>query len=105
MPAEVKTDVGYALHYAQVGKKHDNAKPLRGFGGSGVLEIVEDFDKKTYRAVYTVKFEKAIYVLHVFQKKSTKGIATPKQELDLIRTRLRQAEAHYTEHYGKAKGE
>lgn len=78
MPDEVKSDVGYALHYAQMGKKHDDAKPLKGFGGSSVLEIVEDFDTNTYRAVYTVKFEKAVYVLHVFQKKSTRGIATPK---------------------------
>jgi phage-related protein len=90
-PEEVKDAVGYALWLAQLGRKHPDAKPLRGFGGAGVLEMVEDFDGDTYRAVYTVRFESAVYVLHVFQKKSTRGIATAERDIDLIRKRLRDA--------------
>jgi phage-related protein len=71
------------------------AKPLKGFGGAGVLEILDDFDGDTYRAVYTVRFTGAVYVLHAFQKKSKHGIATPKAELNLIRQRLRQAREDY----------
>ncbi len=70
-----------------------NAKPLKGFGGAGVLEIVDSFAGDAYRAVYTVQLATAVYVLHAFQKKSTRGIATPQRELDLVRARLRQAEA------------
>jgi phage-related protein len=77
---------------AQLGLKAPFAKPLRGFGGAGVLEIVDDFDGETYRAVYTVRFAGAVYVLHAFQKKSKRGIATPKSELDLIEQRLRRAQ-------------
>lgn len=91
-PAEVRQDIGYALYFAQAGDKHPAAKPLKGFGGAGVLEVVEDFDGDTYRAVYTVKFSDAVYVLHAFQKKAKKGIATPKQDLELIRKRLQIAE-------------
>jgi phage-related protein len=91
-PAAVRRDIGYALYFAQAGDKHPAAKPLRGFGGAGVLEVVEDFDGDTYRAVYTVKFADVVYVLHVFQKKAKKGIATPKQDLELIRKRLQIAE-------------
>ena len=98
MPDEVQDVFGYALHQAQTGRKHDQAKPLKGFGSASVLEVVEDRRGDTYRAVYTVRFAAAIYVLHCFQKKSTKGIATPKRELEKIRDRLRVAEAH-------AKGE
>jgi phage-related protein len=76
--------MGDGLYLAQIGDKHDDAKPLKGFKGAGVLEIVDNFDGDTYRAVYTVKFESAVYVLHVFQKKSKSGIATPKQDIDLI---------------------
>lgn len=94
-PAEVKGVVGYALHLAQVGEKHPDAKPLKGFGSAKTLEVVEDHDGDTYRAVYTVKFEDVVYVLHCFQKKSKSGIATPKPDLDLIRDRLKQAEALY----------
>jgi len=94
MPDEVQDLFGYALHEAQIGKKHDQAKPLKGFGSAGVLEVVEDWRGDTYRAVYTVKFAASIYVLHCFQKKSTKGIATPKPDLDKIQARLRAAEAH-----------
>lgn len=70
---------------------------MRGFGGASVLEVVEDFDRSTYRAVYTVKFAGALYVLHVFQKKSKKGIKTPASEIELVRKRLKQAEEHYAE--------
>lgn len=96
-PAEVQNVVGYALHWAQRGGKSPDAKPLHGFGGAGVLEIVDDFDGNTYRAVYTVRFADVVYALHVFQKKSKKGIATPKQEVELVRARLKRAEAHYAE--------
>lgn len=82
---------GYALFLAQTGKRHPDAKPLKGFGGASVLEVVEDYRSDTYRAVYTVKFPEAVYVLHVFQKKAKHGIATPKQELELIKGRLKRA--------------
>ena len=85
---------GYALHLAQTGRKHDQAKPLKGFGGAGVLEVVEDFRSDTYRAAYTVKFGDAVYVLHCFQKKSSHGIGTPRPDIDLIRERLKAAEMH-----------
>lgn len=87
--------MGYALYQAQVGQKAPSAKPLRGFGGAGVLEIVEDHQGDTYRAVYTVSFSNLVYVLHAFQKKSKKGIATPKSDLDLINQRLQAAEQDY----------
>jgi phage-related protein len=91
-PAEVKDVVGYALYQAQLGRKVPSAKPLAGFGGARVLEIVEDHQTDTYRAVYTVKFSELIYVLHAFQKKSKKGIATAKSDMDLIKKRLKVAE-------------
>jgi len=94
-PGEVREVFGYGLFLAQSGSRHPDAKPLRGFGGAGVLELVEDNDGDTYRAVYTVKLAGAVYVLHAFQKKSRKGIATPKPDLDLIKERLRQARAHH----------
>lgn len=94
-PAEVKDVMGYALYQAQVGRKAPSAKPLTGFGGAGVLEIVEDHKTNTYRAVYTVKFSELVYVLHAFQKKSKKGIATPKPDIDLIKRRLKVAEEDY----------
>lgn len=94
MPDEVQDVFGYALHLAQAGSKHDQAKPLRGQGSAAVLEVVEDWHGDTYRAVYTVRFTAAVYVLHCFQKKATRGIATPKPELDLIAGRLKAAEAH-----------
>ncbi|HEY9641076.1 MAG TPA: type II toxin-antitoxin system RelE/ParE family toxin, partial [Coleofasciculaceae cyanobacterium] len=83
-PEDVRQTVGYALYLAQCGEKHPSAKPLKGFRGTGVLEVVEDFDGDTYRAVYTVKLAGVVYVLHAFQKKSKQGIATPKQDIDLI---------------------
>jgi phage-related protein len=87
MPGEVQDSFGYALHQAQIGKKHEQTKPLKGFGSAGVLEVVEDSGGGTFRAVYTVKFANAVYVLHCFQKKSTRGIATPKPDMDVIRER------------------
>lgn len=96
MPLGVKRVFGFALRMAQNGEKHEKAKPLTGdkdFKGSGVLEVVEDHDGDTYRAVYTVRFRNTIYVLHAFQKKSKKGIATPKADLDLIKRRLKVAAA------------
>ncbi len=95
LPRPVQRSMGFALRFAQAGAKLDSAKPLKGFTGAGVLEVVEDFDGDTYRAVYTVKFADAVYVLHCFQKKSKKGIATPKPVLSLIQKRLRFAEAQY----------
>ena len=94
-PREVQRTMGHALFEAQEGRKSPSAKPLSGFGGAGVLEIIEDFQTNTYRAVYTVKFEKRVYVLHSFQKKSKRGIATPKTEIELIKRRLKLAEEHY----------
>jgi phage-related protein len=87
--------IGHAIYEAQCGGEAPSAKALRGFGGRGVLEVVEDFDGDTYRAVYTVRFVGAIYVLHVFQKKSKRGITMPKTEIELIKTRLRAAQAHH----------
>ena len=92
-PDDVKYCIGFALHAAQKGGKHPDAKPLKGFKGAGVLEIVSDFDGNTFRAVYTVKIKGVIYVLHAFQKKSKKGIATPKAEIDKIKRRLREVES------------
>ena len=91
-PVEVKHVMGFALHLAQTGGKHVDAKPLKGFKGAGVLEVVEGHDGNAYRAVYTVRFANSVYVLHAFQKKSKKGIATPKAEIDLVRERLKRAE-------------
>jgi phage-related protein len=95
MPEEVQDTFGHALYLAQTGDKHRAAKPLKGFSGAGLLEVVEDYEGNTYRAVYTVRFGEAIYVLHVFQKKSKSGISTPKQEIDLIESRLKQAQEIY----------
>ena len=99
-PEPVRDAVGFALFRAQLGSKHPNAKPMKGFGGAGVLEIIDDHDGDTYRAVYTVRFAEAVYVLHAFQKKSKKRIATPTHELELIRARLKEAERRH-EHYLK----
>ncbi len=92
LPVPVRKFFGHALHFAQVGEQHESAKVLKGFGSAGVLELVEDEAGGTYRSVYTVRFAEAVFVLHCFQKKSKRGIATPKKELDIIRTRLRAAE-------------
>jgi len=94
----VQDEIGYALYFAQQGGRHPSAKVLKGFGGAGVLEIIEDDAGGTYRAVYTVKFAGAVYVLHVFQKKSKSGITTPRSEIELIHRRLAIAQSHYREH-------
>ena len=91
-PNEVRRAVGYALFAAQQGEKHEDAKVLKGFGDAAVLEVIARHDGDTFRAVYTVRFGEVVYVLHVFQKKSKRGIATPKKELELIRKRLKLAE-------------
>ncbi|MCE9548598.1 MAG: type II toxin-antitoxin system RelE/ParE family toxin [Planctomycetia bacterium] len=95
LPEAVKDVMGFALFEAQMGGKHIAAKPLKGFGGAGVLEIVEDDDGNTYRGVYTVKFSGVVYVLDVFQKKSKQGAKTPRQDIVRIKARLKAAEAHY----------
>ena len=92
-PADEQDAIGFALYFAQLGDKHPRAKPLRGFGGAGVLEIIEDHDGDTYRAVYTVMLRQAVYVLHVFQTKAKSGIATSKRDLDLTHRRLSEARA------------
>ena len=89
LPDEVKSEIGYALRRVQQGKKPENAKPLKGIAPS-VLEIVSDFRGNTFRAVYTVRFPRAVYVLHVFQKKSKRGIATPQREIKVVKKRLAQ---------------
>jgi phage-related protein len=91
LPAGVVDVFGYALHLAQMGDKHPQAKPLQGFGSTGVLEVVEDWHGNAYRAVYTVRYAARVFVLHVFQKKSKSAIATPKPDVDLIKTRLKAA--------------
>ena len=92
LPVSVRKFFGHALDFAQRGEQHNAAKVLKGFGGAGVLEIVENDQGNTYRAAYTVKFKEAVFVLHVFQKKSKSGIATPKPDIDIIRERLKVAE-------------
>jgi phage-related protein len=94
-PNDVKRRMGLALFEAQMGRKAAYAKPLKGYGGAGVLEVVDDFDGDSFRTVYTVRFAEAVYVLHAFQKKSKRSIATPKTELELIRLRLRRATEDY----------
>jgi phage-related protein len=96
-PRAVRIDIGHALFTAQEGRADPAAKPLKGFGGASVLEIVASHHGNAWRAVYTVRFHDAIYVLHVFQKKSTKGIATPTREIDLIKQRLAEAERDHRE--------
>lgn len=95
MPEDVKDIFGHAIDLAQAGGKHQDAKVLTGFGSAGVLEVVEDHQGDTFRAVYTVKFAGWVYVLHCFQKKSKSGIATPKQDMDLINTRLKAAKQDF----------
>jgi phage-related protein len=99
LPADVRRLFGFALSLAQAGDKHDStkAKVLKGFGGTGVLEVVEDDVGGTYRAVYTVKFAEAVFVLHCFHKKSKRGIAIPKEDMDIIHARLKIAEAYIRE--------
>jgi len=89
----VRGEMGFALYLAQCGEKHPKVKPLKGFGGAGVLEVAADWDGDTFRAVYTVRLAGTVYVLHVFQKKAKRGIATPRRDMDLIARRLKDAEA------------
>jgi phage-related protein len=96
-PEEVKDLMGFALYIAQRGEKHADAKPLRSFGGAGVLEVVSNFSGDTFRAVYTIRLAGRVYVLHAFQKKSKSGSKTPKSEIDLLRSRLRRAEQLHAE--------
>ncbi len=96
LPADVQDTIGFALYHAQRGEQHRDTKMMKGFG-PGVLEIIDDDAGGTYRAVYTVRFARAVYVLHVFQKKSKQGIKTPKRDVDLITKRLTDARLHYQE--------
>ena len=99
-PEEVKEDIGYALYRIQQAATPESVKRLKGLG-SGVLEVIEDFDGGAYRAVYTIKFEEAVYVLHCFQKKSKQGSETPPRDLELIRQRLKMAEEHHKADFGR----
>jgi len=101
-PAPVKDHIGTALSVAQFGGKHPSAKPWKG-QGPGVLEVVEDYDRATYRAVYTVRFEGAVYVLHAFQKKSPRGIRTSRPDVELVAERLRLAQRAYEARHDKAE--
>lgn len=100
-PLAVQSDMGYALGLAQLGGKHPKAKPWRG-EGAGVFEVVSDYAGGTFRTVYTVRFSRAVYLIHAFQKKSKTGTKTPKADVDLIGDRLKRAAQHYAEHYAKA---
>ena len=91
-PEPVQDHMGYALYVAQLGGKHRDAKPLTGFGGAAVVEVVSDYRSDTFRAVYTLRFAKMLYVLHAFQKKSKKGRETPKSDVELVGIRLKEAE-------------
>lgn len=97
MPEKVRSEFGHGLHQAQIGAIPSIGKVLSGFGGASVTELVLDHQGDTYRAVYTVRFKEVVIVLHAFQKKSKKGIKTPKQDIDLIRSRLKMAEEIYNE--------
>jgi phage-related protein len=101
-PEAVKDEMGNALGVAQFGGKHPSAKPWKG-QGPGLFELVEDYDRNTYRAVYTVRFREVIYVLHAFQKKSPKGIKTAQLDIDLVERRLRIAQLDYEARYGTTK--
>jgi phage-related protein len=96
-PEEVKEVMGYALHLAQTGEKHPGARPLQGYHGAGVLEIIDDFDGDTYRAVYTIRLAGRVYVLHAFQKKSHRGRQTDPKDIELVNQRLRKAEELHAE--------
>lgn len=100
-PKQIRAAFGFGLHLAQTGQHPPNAKPLKGFG-SGVVELLEDFDGDTYRAAYVVRFEQAVYVLHIFKKKSKRGSATPQPDIELIKRRLRDAEFDHIERMRKA---
>jgi phage-related protein len=100
-PEEVREVMGYALYLAQIGRKHPDAKPPKGFTGAVVMEVAEDHQGDTYRAVYTLTLSDVVYVLHAFQKKSKRGIATPQRDLDLIRQRLKRAQELHAQRQGE----
>jgi phage-related protein len=102
-PEPVKDTIGTALSFAQFGGKHPATKPWKGLG-PGVLEVVEDYDGDTYRAVYTVRFERMVYVLHAFQKKSPTGIRTARGDVEVVEHRLRTARADYEARFGPERG-
>ena len=99
LPRAVRVVIGSALYDAQRGEKPANAKPLKGFKGASVLEVIENYDGDTYRAVYTIKFRGVVYVLHCFKKKSKKGVSTPKPDIELINQRLKAAKDHHDAMY------
>jgi len=101
-PAQVQDDLGFQLYLAQTGQHPPSAKPLKGLG-SGTVELVDDFDGDTYRAVYTVRFGDAVYVLHAFKKKSKRGVKTPQPDIDLVKRRLRDAERDHAERFSKER--
>ena len=101
-PERAQDTLGFELFLAQTGQHPPSAKPLKGLG-SGVVELVEDFDKDTYRAVYTVRFGEAVYVLHAFKKKSKQGIKTPQRDIDLVKQRLKAAEQDHAQRFKKEK--
>ncbi|MDZ4654267.1 MAG: type II toxin-antitoxin system RelE/ParE family toxin [Coriobacteriia bacterium] len=103
-PDSVKQAMGFALFQAQCGGKHVQAKPLKGFKGGGVLEVVEDYDGDTFRTMYTVRFSDVVYVLHSFQKKAKKGTETPKHEIDIVKARLRMAAQLHEQRAKQKKG-
>lgn len=104
-PEDVRQVLGFALYTAQSGGKHIAAKPLQGYGGAGVLEVVNDYDGDTYRTVYTVRFTEAVYVLHASQKKSTRGVATPRREIEIVNARLELARQLHAQRLSSRKGD
>lgn len=103
LPEDVRAEIGHTLYEAQIGSMPSSVKPLKGYNGAGVLEVVENDDGDTYRAVYTVRHEGVLYVLHAFKKKSVKGKSTPKKELDVVEERLKKAREHYEANYAQKK--
>ncbi|WP_038380669.1 type II toxin-antitoxin system RelE/ParE family toxin [Bradyrhizobium elkanii] len=103
LPKGARAVFGYAILLAEKGMRHQDAKPLTGFGGAGVIEVVEDLDGDAYRAVYTVKFGSMVYVLHAFKKKSKVGSKTPPRDMELIVKRLKDAEEHYKKNHAPKK--
>jgi phage-related protein len=102
-PDDVKRRIGFALLEAQTGRKAAYAKPMKGFGDAGVLEVVDSFDGDAFRAIYTVRFAEVVYVLHAFQKKSKSGIATPQAEIERVKQRLQRAVEDYKQWHAKEK--
>lgn len=97
MPIRVKEVFAHAIQMASVGDSHPDTKTLKGYGGRSVVEVIADERSDTYRAIYTIKYKEVLYVLHVFKKKSTKGISTPKKDRELLEKRLKFSVVHYKE--------